>query len=100
MIIINFDFTTGNEISYLDGLDKQDDFETCVLDFFCATDYAINSDVIVRKKDGSFISRNKLMSNESNYTVKFMRNAHNIRKMLVANAFDFEKGLIIDKSKI
>lgn len=34
MIIINYDFVSGKEISYGEGIEKKDNFETNVLTFF------------------------------------------------------------------
>lgn len=87
MITINFDFTTGNEISYQEGLLKKDNFETHVLDFFCF-DTEVD-DIIVLKKDGSFIKRSNLLKENNPHCRKEIRIAHNIRKILVAGGFDF-----------
>src|SRR5271169_6884770 len=86
-IFINFDFTTGAELSYEEGLKQDDTYETNVLDFFSFGKYA--DDVIVRKKDGSYISRNELLNVHGTYIDKDIRSEHNIHRMLVAGAFKF-----------
>lgn len=85
MITIHYDFTDGTELSWIEGKNKEDDFTTNVLDFFTC-----NRDVIVIKKDGSYISSVELLANDQYYTDKHMRPVHNIHKMLVANAFSWK----------
>ena len=88
-IIINYDFTTGKEFSYGEGLEliKQGkNFYTNVLDFF---NFDINQEyeIIVLNKEGLHISRNELIEKPGKYCSKEIRHAHNIHKMLVANTF-------------
>lgn len=82
MITIHYDFTDGTELSWIEGRNKGDAFTTNVLDFFTS-----DRNVIVVKKDGSYISSVELLANDPYYTDKHMRPAHNIHKMLVANGF-------------
>jgi len=86
MITINFDFTTGNEISYLEGKEKKTDFTTNCLQFFS---FDTPDNVIVRLKDGRYIDRDELLENTGEYTDKKIRKEHDIRKILVANGFSF-----------
>lgn len=92
MIKIHFDYTDGTELSYQEGLDKGDGFNTNCLDFFTTDNDAF--DVIVVDKKGNSISRNELLNNIGNYTTKEIRPEHNILKMLKANSFNWRK--IID----
>lgn len=89
MIKIHYDFSDGTEISYIEGLNLKDGFNTHCLDFFTMENSA--DDVIVCCKDGSYISRNELASNQFDYTEKEIRLAHNIQKMLKAGCFKFKK---------
>jgi hypothetical protein len=87
MIKINFNFTDGTEVSYLEGCELKDDFTTNCLDFF-NNDEKVD-DVIVVDKQGNILSRKLLMSNKSEYTNRDMREEHNLQKMLKANAFNW-----------
>jgi hypothetical protein len=87
MIVIYFDFTDGTEVSYKEGIDKADNFTTNCLDFF-SFDTKVD-DVVVLRKDGKYISRNKLLLNDGTHTNKEIRKTHNIHKMLVSGSFNF-----------
>lgn len=82
-IIIHWDFTTGEELSYIEGLQKGSGFCTHCLDFF-SLDTGCN--VIVRRKDGKVIN----LASIQEHSVKEIREAHNIHKMLVAGAFNWK----------
>ena len=84
-IIINFDFVSGNELSYLEGLNSKVAFETNCLEFFCF-DYP-NSKVV--KRNGEWISVKSLLKNDGTHTRKHLRHAHNLRRMLVAGSLMF-----------
>lgn len=83
MIKIHFDFTNGTEVSYIEGKELKDNFNTNCLEFFNMDENV--DDVIVIRKDGKLISR----KNIHNHTDKQIRNSHDIRKMLIANCFTF-----------
>lgn len=83
MITIHYDFTDGTEVSYQEGLELKDNFTTCCLDFF-NMDIEVE-DVIILKKDGKYISRKNIQQ----HTIKEIRKAHNIHKMLIANTFNW-----------
>ena len=87
MIKIHLDFSTGEEISYLEGKRKLTDFSTHCLQFF---NEATHDDVVVLRKDGRYILKSELMVGDSFYTDKEIRGAHNITKMLIAAAFKFK----------
>ena len=87
MITIHYDFTDGSEISYIEGMEKKDNFNTHCLSFFS---FETDVDVTVLKKDGSMIIKSELLGS-SVYTNKNIRVAHNIERMLLANAFKFKK---------
>ena len=94
-IVINFDFVSGNEVSFIEGRDKYMDgesFETNCLDFFQFDSLAVYGDVIVKAKGGKYISLKELLSNEdTTYTSKEIRLTHNVRKMLVAGSLEFKQ---------
>ena len=90
MITIHYDYKVGNELSYAEGVEAGDHFTTNCLDFF-TTDNPAN-DVIVLKHNGDYISRNELLAGDTQYTLKEIRRAHNIHKMLVAGSFKFKHG--------
>lgn len=102
LIKINYDFTEGNEISYVEGKMCRTSFATHCTSFFSFDVEAW--DVLVVKRNGTYISRNELLKNNGKYTSKEIRHAHNIEKMLLAGAFSFSKVLdtclFDDKSKV
>ena len=85
-IIIHWDFTDGTEISYMEGLLREDGFTTSCIQFFTT-----ENDARVVKKDGSYIDVLELLENTGEYTDKEIRPAHNLVKMLVADAFEWKK---------
>lgn len=95
MIRINWDFVSGKEVSFIEGKQQQNNFETNVLNFFC-WDYLGTkncdepfkpsiSDVVVVKQNGDYISLRTI----HNHTDKEMRWVHNTSRMLVANGFQW-----------
>lgn len=97
MILINYNFTTKNEVSFLEVQEKIkerniNDIETNCLEFFNFDYLNIVNDVIVLKKDNSYISLKDLLNNDEYYTYKYIRQSHNVLKMLKANSFRFKKG--------
>lgn len=97
IIIINFNFVSGKELSYVEARNKCEtgnSFETNCLDFFSPPLLDIYCDVVVVKKDKSYISLKDILANNDNcYTTKHMRETHNTQKMLVAGAFDFKQAV-------
>lgn len=91
MITINYDFVSGKEISYGEGIEKKDNFETNVLTFFCFDQLEENIDVKVVKKNGDYILLSELLLNNNGYCEKELRQAHNVYKLLVAGTFEFKK---------
>ena len=83
MITIHWDFTDGTEVSYIEGKLLGDNFTTHCLNFF-NQDESVD-DVVVLKANGKKISRKNIQQ----HTVKEIRQAHNIDKMLVANCFNW-----------
>lgn len=83
MIKIHYDFVDGSEISYDEGKTKKDGFNTNCLSFFTMENEA--DEVLVVKKDGSYISRNNI----NEHSAKEIRASHNIYKMLIAGAFEW-----------
>ena len=88
MIKIHYDFTDGTEVSYIEGLELKDNFTTNCLDFFLSKIDA--EDVVVYKKDGSYVSRNELLTNPSEYTGVHIKACYNFHKLLKANTFKFK----------
>lgn len=85
MIQIHWDFVDGTEVSYVEGLERKDNFNTNCLDFF-TTDITI-SNIVIIANNGDCLNRNKLMQNDGTYTDKEIRPEHNILKMLKAGGF-------------
>ena len=65
MITIHYDFTDGTELSYVEGLEKGDNFTTCCLDFFNIDCKA--EDIKVIDKLGNTLYRSKLLENTGKY---------------------------------
>lgn len=99
MITIHIDFVDGVEVSYKEGLDMLEkdpsvDFTTNVLTFFTQNGFTAYpcDNVVIVDKHGRCIDRNELLTNTGHkYTDKFIRPAHNIYKMLVANSFTWKQ---------
>ena len=89
IIIIHWDYTNGDEKSYMEVKESNDKIvHTHCLNFF-SFDTEV-TDVIVMKKNGSFISRNDLLIPSKNiWCCKEIRRGHNICKLLIANTFEF-----------
>lgn len=95
MIIINWDFVSGKEVSFIEGMNQVNNFETNVLHFFCWDRIGyldswgffipVVADVMVVKQNGDFISLRTI----NEHTDKEIRYPHNVCKMLVANAFQW-----------
>lgn len=97
MILINYDFTTKNELSFFEVKEKLkektvNNIETNCLDFFDFDYLNLTDDVIIRKNDNSYISLKELYNNDEAYTFKFIIPTHNVLKMFKANSFNFKKG--------
>lgn len=90
-IYINYDFVSGKELSYGEGLKATSTFETNCLNFFDTDRLTEWNDVIVRNKNNEYISCSELLKDSSPYIEKDIRLAHNVHKMLVANSFKWQK---------
>lgn len=90
MITINYDFVSGKELSYIEGLEQKDNFETNVLTFFCFDQLEKDIDVKVVKKNGDYIILSELLNYNNGYCEKSLRPAHNVYKLLVAGSFEFK----------
>lgn len=88
MIEIHLDFHNGDEVSLEEGKLLGDNFSTLCTEFF-STETVPN--VIVLKKDGSYIDRDELLKNTGEYTNKEIRTAHNIQRMLTSNSFNLKR---------
>ena len=96
-ILINYDFSTGNEISYqqclniLASTNCDIPFETHCLQIFSFDNLLTNiKDIVVRKKNGDYISMAGIMENCGKYTNKEIRHSHNILKILLAGGFKWQ----------
>lgn len=85
MIKIHIDFKDGTELSLIEGQAKGDNFTTNCLDFFQIDNPA--EEVRIIYSDGSYISRNELLSKQGKYCAKQIRKEHNIQKMFLAGTF-------------
>lgn len=83
MITILWDFTTGKEVSYQEGIKLKDNFTTNCLDFF-NMDIEVD-EVLVLRSNGKRISRKNIQQHAN----KEIRKEHNIHKMLVAGSFNW-----------
>ncbi len=83
IIIINYDFTDGTEISYGEAIKTTRSFTTNCLEFFSSDN--INATVI--RKDGSSINVGDLLENKNGHCLKEIRKSHDLRKMLLAGSF-------------
>jgi hypothetical protein len=63
MIVIHYDFTDGTEVSYSEGKYLKDNFTTSSLEFFNFDEKT--DEVLVLKRDGSFISRKNIQKKKS-----------------------------------
>ena len=89
-VTIHWDFTDGTELSFIEGLKAKKDFTTCCTHFF-HFQYE-DFDVTVVKKDGAYINSLELLEgNSGGYTIKGIRKAHNIEKLLIANHFNWKR---------
>lgn len=97
IIVINFNFVSGKELSYIEArnmCESGNSFETNCLEFFRPDMLDKYCDIIVVKKDKSYISlKDLLANNDERYTSQHMREAHNTQKMLVAGSFEFKKAV-------
>ena len=77
MIVINWDFTTGSEISYIEGLQKKDEFETHCLEFF---NMDSEVDVLVMNKNNEYILLSEIQEHS---TGKEIRKEHVFASVLM-----------------
>lgn len=85
MIKIHIDFKDGTELSLIEGQAKGDNFTTNCLDFFQMDNPA--EEVKIIYSNGSYISRNELLTKQGKYCYKQVRKEHNIQKMFLAGKF-------------
>lgn len=97
LIIIPFDYNNvENPKSYmetLEAIEKQEGIiYTNCLDFFSFYYLEKGYDVKVVKQNGDFILLSELLTDTENlYTRKEIRKAHDARRMLIANTFQFQQ---------
>lgn len=94
MIVIPFDYSnTGKCLSYVEVQAEMKkgvtEIHTNCLDFFSFNSLDHGYDVRVEKQNGDYILLSELLG-ENPYTRKIIRQAHNVHKLLIANAFDFK----------
>ena len=85
MIEIHYDFTDGTELSYIEGKNCRGAFRTNCLEFFSTS----NPNAFIMKKDGGMMSVQDLLRNDGRFIEREIREAHDLRKMLVAGAFEW-----------
>lgn len=85
MIEIHYDFTDGSELSYIEGKNCKEGFTTNCLEFFSTS----NPNAYVLRDDGGLLSVQDLLRNDRRFIDKEIREAHDLRKMLVAEAFEW-----------
>lgn len=90
-IYINYDFVSGKELSYTNGLEATDTFETNCLNFFNFEKLLEFNDIIVRKQNGEYISLIELINDKDyNYCNESIYTNHDVEKMLIANSFNWQ----------
>jgi len=85
IIRVHYDFTDGSELSYIEGKNCKGAFTTNCLEFFSTS----NPNTFIVKRDGGRMSVQDLLRNDGFITKKEIREAHDLRKMLVAGAFEW-----------
>ena len=85
-ITINLDFSTGDEISYIEGKETGSDFETHCTNFFTPRD---GVEVIVKKQRGSFLSMSALLRGGSPHYDHIIHPSDNLERMLLTGLFSF-----------
>lgn len=99
IIVINYDFTSGKELSFAEGVNigkTGESFETNCLEFFTPDSLDKYCDVVVVKKDKSYISLKDLLENNDDiYTVKHIRETHMTQKMLISGSFKFKHSITL-----
>lgn len=89
-ITINYNFTSGDELSYKEVKDCPNGYniKTNCLQFF---NLHSGDDVTILRKDGRYINNLELLKNTGVYTDKEIRSQHNILKMFIAGAFNWRQ---------
>lgn len=109
VLLIHYDFSNGSETSYGEILDtlrkinKEDTHRVIIctncLSFFNFDYLKKFDDIVVYKKDKSFISLKDLLEFKGvGYTTKEIRESHNVYKMLLSNSLCFKKVLSFDEN--
>lgn len=73
---------------------------TNCLDFFSFSSLHRGYDVKVVKSNGDYILLSELRNNDNAYTMREIREAHNVYKLLLANAFAFKSSNYDDQVSI
>lgn len=95
-IVIHFDFHRKDvpSLSYVEILEeiKKETpiIYTTVLDFFSFSTLDKGYDVEVIKSNGEYIRLSELLKNDKSYSMREIRKAHHVHKMLLANSFHFK----------
>jgi len=89
-IEIHWDYSNSKEISFYDGVLSKKSFQTHCLMFFGFDNLVDDNDIIVKKKNGDYISARELLDNDGSYTNKSIRPAHNILRILMADGFKWK----------
>jgi len=84
IITIHWDFTDGTEVSYIEGLSRNDSFSTNCVQFFSLEQ---DCEVIVINSKGERISKNNIQE----HSPKQIQPAHNITKLLLADRLIWKK---------
>lgn len=90
-IEIHYDFSTGDELSFHEGILTEGNFSTHVLDFFCYDFLTPERDVVIVRSDGAYISAKEIYQKTYKYSDKNIRPAHNIRKLFLSGHFNWRR---------
>ncbi len=94
-IVINYDFSTGNELPYCQSkkaIKNGENFETNCISIFSFDRLFYNGydDVVVKESTGKYISAKELLENTGEYTDREIRRAHNLQKLFCAGAINWK----------
>ena len=100
ILLINYDFKTSKEMLKKEILNKLTNtynkntvkdviYQTNDVTLFNKDVFSLVDDILVLKKNGTYISIEELYMNSDLYTAKQIRYEHNVEKMLRAGVFDF-----------
>ena len=93
MIKVHFDFTDGTELSYSESINNRTtDFTTHsleIIDQWLTFDRLL-PEIIVLRKDGSYIDVREVLNNDGKYGDKYLTRDHSLALMIKASALKWQ----------